>query len=131
MANEAVCIETPTKFRRCVIGDAVDAPIGTLMELEDHNTCSLTDADTNPFAGIVWVAKEANDGVTEIVLAIDGVWDVKVTAAAVAFGQLINVGGANVGVLADEAGLVAGSFIGKAMEAGNDSYVRCELGSMI
>ena len=131
MANEAVCIETPTEFRRCVIGDAVAAPIGTIMELEDVNVCSLSDTDTNPFAGIMWVEKVANDGVTEAVLATNGVWDIKATAAAITSGQIVNVGGVNLMVLADAAAIIGGSAIGKTMEAANDTYGRVAVGRLV
>lgn len=127
----AVCIETPTEFRRYTIAAGAVLPIGTLLELEDVNTASATDTDTNPFAGIAWEESTATDTQTEIVAAVNGIWDIKCTAAAITAGQLVNVGGADLIVLADAAAIIAGSTVGKALEAGNDTVIRVAVGRTI
>jgi len=64
MANEAVCIETPTIFERKTIADGVAIPAGSIMQLSsDPNTVTISAGD-NVFGGIAWEVKTANDGIT-------------------------------------------------------------------
>lgn len=113
MANEAVCIETPSRFARYTVADATACPIGTIMKLDtDPHTVSLSDSADDSFAGIVWVAKAANDGVTELVLALDGVWDITDAGAGSAIGVAVALAGANTVATADAADLLNGAFMG-------------------
>ena len=127
----AVCSETPTEFRRYTIAAGAVIPIGTLLQLSGDNTASATSGDTDEFAGIAWEESTATDEFTEIVAAINGIWDIKCTAAAVSYGDIVNVGGADTIVLADAAAIIAGSTVGKALEAGNDTVIRVAVGRMI
>ena len=127
----AECIETPTEFRRYTIAAGAVIPIGTLLELEDVNTATASDTDTNPFAGIAWEESTATSKMTEIVAALNGVWDIKCTAAAIACGEIVNVGGANLIVKADAAAVLVGSTVGKALQAGNDTVIRTAVGRLV
>ena len=116
MANEAVCIETPTRFARFTVANATGIAIGTLMKLTDPNTAIATSADNDPFAGIAWEEKTASDGITEIVVALNGVWDILTTAAAITAGSLVSIGAANSVLVADSDAVILGQVVGKAME---------------
>lgn len=127
----ATCIETPTEFRRYTVADGAAIPIGTLLKLTTPNTAAATAADTDEFAGIAWEEKTASDGIVEIVAAVNGIWDITATAAAITAGLIVNVGGANTMVAADAAAIVAGSTIGKALEAANASAGRVAVGRLV
>lgn len=132
MANEAVCIETPTRFRRYTVADATGIAIGTLLKLTDPNTAIASSADNDPFAGIAWEEKTASDGVTEIVAALNGVWDVKDSGAGITAGAIVNVGGANLIITSAAADLLTGSVVGKALEtAAASEVIRVAVGEVV
>jgi len=110
----ATCIETPTKFARRTIADATSVPIGTLMKLEDANTVVVSAADNDPFGGIAWEEKTTSDGLTEITVALNGVWEITTTAANVAVGHGVCIGAANAIRSIIEADLVLGRYLGKS-----------------
>ena len=117
MANEAVCIETPSRFGRYTIAAGAVLPFGTLMKLTADNTVSATDSADDPFEGIVWeIASSATTTHTEITLALDGVWDIKDGGAGSTRGTLLAVGGANTSVTADAADILNGAVLGYAEE---------------
>jgi len=129
MADEAVCIETPTKFGRVIVANAIAVPIGTLMERDTGtNLASASSADNDKFAGIAWEEKTANDGITELTVALDGVWGIDATAAAITNGQLVNLAGANQINAAADADFEQGSLVGRAEQttAGSE-YIRVRL----
>jgi len=132
MANEAQCIETPTRFRRYTIADATAVPIGSIMKLSDPNTCALSTADNDVFAGIAWEEKTLSDGITEITCAVNGIWDVTTTNAAITAGAWVSVGGANLIRAAAEADTIPGELVGKALEtcAGTE-VIRVAVGELI
>jgi len=111
----ATCIETPTKFARYTVADGNPIPIGTLLKLEDPNTAAATAADNDPFAGIAWEEKTASDGITEITVALDGVWDIT-TSAGVAIGEKVSISGANTIAKVAAADLLFAG-VGTALEA--------------
>ena len=114
MANEAVCIETPTIFARRVIAAAAVLPFGTILKLTDDNTGEASAADNDPFGGIVWErASTATSTHTEITVALDGIWGLKDSGAGGSAGVIVNVGGANVIVNSEAADLLTGSVVGK------------------
>jgi len=123
MANEAVCIETPTRFARYTVADGTGIAIGTILKLTDPNTAIASSADNDPFAGIAWEEKTASDGITEIVAALDGVWDIKDGGAGVTVGGIVNINGANVVAQSAAADLLTGSVVGKALETAAASEV--------
>ena len=127
----AVCIETPTRFARYTVADGTGIAIGTLLKLTTPNTAAATGADTDEFAGIAWEEKTANDGIVEITAALNGVWDIMATSAAITAGLIVNVGGADQMVAADAAAILAGSTIGKALEAANATAGRVRVGELV
>ena len=132
MTNEAQCIETPTWFVRRTIADASATPIGTLMKLTTPNTVANSTADNDVFGGIAWEEKTANDGLTEIVVAMNGVWDIHCTAVAITAGAIVNIGGADNDVSsAAAADLLTGSVVGKSEEAGNNTLMRTRVGTLV
>ncbi len=117
MANEAVCIETPSRFARFTIAAGAVLPFGTLCKLTADNTVQASDSADDPFAGIVWeIASSATTTHTEITLALDGVWDIKDGGAGSTRGTALAMGGANTTVTGDAADFVSGSFMGYAEE---------------
>lgn len=132
MANEAVCIETPTEFRRYTVADGTGIVKGTLLKLSDPNTAAATSADNDPFAGIAWEEKTASDGITEITAAVNGIWDLKDSGAGITAGAVVNIGGANLIVASAAADLLTGSVVGKALEtAGASEVIRVAVGRVI
>ena len=132
MADEAVCIETPTKFARYTIADGTAIPFGTMLKLTDPNTAIEHSGDGDAFAGICWVAKTASDGIVEVVAALDGVWDLTDGGATFSVGELLALDGtANEVRLAVEADMITGSIVGKALEtAAANEVVRVRVGSI-
>ena len=129
MANEAVCIETPTEFRRYTVSDATGIPLGTILKLSDPNTAAASTADNDPFAGIAWEEKTANDGIVEITAAVNGIWDLKDSGAGINAGAICNIGGANLIIASAAADLLTGSVVGKALEtAGGGEVIRVAVG---
>lgn len=121
MANEAVCVTTPTRFARYTVADGNAIAKGTVLALTDPNTAAASSADNDVFAGIAWMEKVANDGTTQIVAALDGEWLLTATAAGITVGNDVTIGGANTvkvyTTLDDEKGYV----VGKALETTNGS----------
>jgi hypothetical protein len=132
MANEAVCIETPTRFARRIVADGTAIAYGTIMKLTDPNTAIASSADNDPFAGIAYESKAANDGVVELTCALDGVWDLKDSGSGVTVGAMVNIGGANLIIASAAADLLTGSIVGKAEETASASEViRVRVGSNV
>ncbi len=129
MANEAVCIETPSRFGRYTIAAAAVLPFGTLMKLTGDNTVSASDSADDPFEGIVWErVSTATSTHTEITLALDGVWGIKDGGAGSTRGTLLAVGGANTSVTADAADILNGAVLGYGEEtAGASDVIRTRI----
>lgn len=129
MANEAVCIETPTKFVRYTIAAGAVLPVGTILKLSDPNTAAASDG-ANVFAGIVYGnASTAATTFTEITAAIDGTWDLKDAGAGITAGGIVSLNGANLVKQAVEAEMVTGAAFGKALEtAGAAEVIRVRVG---
>ncbi len=125
----ATCIELPRLIvRRTVASDAA-IPLGTVMQLADENTASASDGDDQPFAGIAIEEKVATEtDVVTIGCAMDGVWDIDTTAAAITAGQMVNLSAANQVAAAADADFEKGSIVGKAEETRDtDNRVRVRL----
>jgi hypothetical protein len=113
MANEAICVELPKIIKRRTVAGAI--PKGTVLYFSGDNTAAPSSAADQPFAGIAveeLTAAEYAAGATEVGAAMDGVWDIKATAAANVLGEAVAIGGANLIVSADAADLLNGAFIG-------------------
>ena len=122
MANEAVCIETPTKFARYTVADGTGIAIGTILKLSGDNT-AIASSGADVFAGIAWEEKTASDGITEITAALDGVWDLTDAGAGITLGGIVSLSGANLVKQAVEAEMVTGAALGKALETASASEV--------
>lgn len=128
----AVCIETPTEFRRYTVANATGIPIGTILKLTDPNTAIASSADNDPFAGIAWEEKTASDGITEIVAAVNGIWDITTDANTQTVGAIVNITAANEVGGSAAADLLTGSVVGKLLEtAGNAEVARVVVGRQI
>ena len=114
----AECIELPTKIVMRTIDKDTAVPYGTLMKLEDENTVVVSAANSDPFGGICTFEKKATDtDILKIPCAMDGVWDIDTTAAAITAGAIVSIGGANtVAVTTGTADQIAGSNVGQAEE---------------
>ena len=91
----ATCTQTPTKFERRVVADGANIPIGTLLKLTTGNVAIASSANNDPWGGYAWEEKTASDGITEIVVAMNGIWSCTTTAAVIGVGVPVAVGGAN------------------------------------
>ena len=131
MANEAVCIETPTKFERKTIAAGSVIPVGSIMKLAtDPNTVVISDGD-NVFGGIAWEASAATDTFTEITVAMNGIWDIKDSGGGMALGNICSVNGVNLVKTLIEADMVLGKAVGKVQETATAAeVVRVAVGSM-
>jgi len=117
MANEAVCIETPTIFRRRTIAAGAVLPFGTVLELTDPNTAIASSGSGDPFGGIVFgMESTATDTFTELTVAMNGVWDLKDSGAGTGIGVPLAIGGANTFRAAIEADTVLGTIVGRTEE---------------
>ena len=129
MANEGVCIETPTIFERRTIAAGAAIPFGTIMKLTDDNTVVISAADNDPFGGICWTPSISTDTQTEITVAMDGIWDLKDSGAGGSAGAIVNVGGANLIIDSAAADLLTGSGVGKReMDAAASEVTRIRVG---
>jgi len=133
MANEAICIETPTKFARYTVADGTGIVIGTILALTDPNTAVAHSADAEEFAGIAWEEKTASDGIVEITAAIDGIWDIKDGGGTCSVGDVLCLDNTPNTFRPSIAGdLLTGTTFGKALEAaGASEIIRVRVGSII
>lgn len=128
MANEAVNIELPKLIvrRTCADGNAI--ALGTILKLIDPNTVEASAADNDPFGGIAIEEKTADDGIVEIGVAMDGVWDILTDAGTDTAGAIVNIVAANTVGTAAATDLLHGGVVGKLEEtAGNAEVVRVRL----
>jgi len=125
MADEAVCIELPRIIKTRKITGAIAK--GTILYFSaDPNTVAASSAADQSFAGIAIEEVTAADyaaGVTTVSAAMDGVWDIKATAAANILGEAVAIGGANLIVSADAADILNGAWIGYLQETQDASEV--------
>ena len=137
MTNEAVCIESPTRYARYKVPDNIGIAKGTLLQMSGVELYVLaSDASTTGqvFAGVAIEEKTASDGVTEIGAALDGVWDLVQHASTngVSGGSIVAMSGANFVRLAVEADFPLGTIVGKQLEHSSPSEAaRVRVGSII
>lgn len=125
MANEAVCIETPTRFRRYTVA-AGGFSYGQIVQLSGDYTVTASSADGEICAGIVWEELSTTDfsnGKTEVTVALDGVWDLKDAGAGITLGYPVTIGGANLIKAAAAGEAETGDIMGKAEETAAASEV--------
>jgi len=113
----ATCIELPRIIVRRTVDSAAAIPKGTLMKLTSPNTVAASDGDDQPFGGIAVEEKVTTEtDVLTIGCAMDGVWDIDTTAAALNVGVMVNMSAANQVAAAVDADFEKGSIVGKAEE---------------
>ena len=113
----AECIEAPRRIVRRIVDSATAIPKGTLMKMTSPNTAAASAAQNDVFAGITVEEKTASEtDIVEVGCAIDGVWDIDTTAAAITAGKMVEVGGANSVIASTDADFEAGSIVGRAEE---------------
>lgn len=116
MANECklmVETELPVMFK-CADGTAI--PKGSVLELNESMTVTITNAQGDPVAGIAAAEKIANDGITMIPVYMGGIFK-GVAGAAVAIGVALMTD-ATANQLETSTGLTVGaSQVGYALEA--------------
>ena len=96
----------------------------------DPNTVVISDGD-NVFGGIAWQTILAADSFTEMVVAMNGVWDIKDSSAGMALGNICSVNGVNLVKTLIEADVVLGKAVGKVLETASASeVVRVKVGAM-
>ena len=126
-----VCIETPTEFARYTVSNATAIPLSTTMKMLDPHAAIASSAE-DVFAGMAWEEKTASDGITELSVAKNGVWDMQATAAAITAGAMVKLSGANLIVAAVAADLLTGKVVGKAEETASASEViRVRVGRVV
>ena len=115
MANELIPYTTPTRFGRVTVADANALAQYTLLALTSPNTGAASSADNDVPAGIIMSSKAANDGQTEVTVALDGEWGILTTAAGITVGNQVTIGGANqikiYTTLDDEKGYTLGKIL--------------------
>ena len=127
------CVEAPKLIVRRIVLDNANIPKGTLMKFSGNaNTAAANNGDGQPFAGVTIEEKTADDGITEVGCAMDGAWNVDTTAAAIAVGAMVSIGGSQqVAVTAGTADLVDGSQCGRAEEVRDgDNRIRVRFGGV-
>jgi len=122
MALEAVNVvelEPPVMF---TCADGTGIPKGSLLEISDPNTVTITNGDTDPIIGIAAEEKIASDGKTKIAVYLRGIFKGFAGAAGVTAGQGIisdtGTGAANELVNAD---VNSEHIVGRALETATDT----------
>lgn len=110
----AVNVELPKLIVRRVVDDTIAVPKGTLMKITATNTVAASAANEDPFGGIAVEEKTADDGIVDLGCAMDGVWLMDTTAAAIGIGVPVMIGGANSVAAAVEADWPLGTVCGVA-----------------
>ena len=120
----AVCIEAPKKIVRRTVVDALAIPKGTLGRLSGANIFTAAVGSGEPFGGISVEEKTASDGITQIGVAVDGVWDIQNSSTvANANGTMVCMSGANSYRACVAGDLLTGAVVGKLEELGTASGV--------
>jgi hypothetical protein len=127
----AVNVELPRIIVRRTVAEATAIPQGTVMKLSGTNTVIASSANEDPFGGITVEEFTGGENLTNVACALDGVWLIDTTAAAIAVGEIVMVGGANALTLAVEADFPLGCIVGQAEEARTGSNrIRCRVGKI-
>lgn len=128
----AVCVEAPRIIVKRICADTPAIPKGTLMKFSGDNTAAANAADGDAFAGITVEEKTDVDGILSISCALDGVWLIDTTAAAINAGDFVSLGGSQtIAVTVGTADLVDGSQFGRAeMTRTGTNRIRVRLGGV-
>jgi hypothetical protein len=116
MANEAIPYVYPTRFARVTVADANALTQYTIMKLSTPNTGAACSADNDVPAGILMSSKAANDGQTEMTVALDGEWGILCSNAGITIGNDVTINGANEIKVYTTLDREKGYVLGKALE---------------
>jgi len=121
----ATMVEAPTKIVMRTVAYDLAVPYGSLMQLGDNNTVTISDGDTNPFGGICTFEKLASDeDILKIPCAMDGVWEISTDSGVITSGGLVSIDDVNqIHASNGTVDQVAGSNVGQA-ESTKDSAER-------
>ncbi len=124
----ATNIELPRIIVNRICAEATAIPLGTVMKLSGTNLVIASSGDEDVFGGITVEEFTGGENLTHVACALDGVWQMTTTAAAIAVGASVMIAGANSIAAAVEADTILGTTFGKAEEARtgtNSIRVRC------
>ena len=111
----ATNVELPKIIVRRIVAEATAIPLGTILKFTGINTAAESDGDGDAFAGITTEEFTGGEGITTVAAAMDGVWMMDTTAAAIAVGTYVSIGGAQqIAISVGTADLVDGSQFGRA-----------------
>lgn len=112
----AVNIELPKLIVRRICDSGTAIPKGTILQLSGSpNTVTASSGDDQPFGGIAVEEKVATEtDIVTIGCALDGVWQMTCTDAAITVGQMVNLTTTNSVAAAADADFEKGSIVGKA-----------------
>ena len=128
----AKCIETPTIFERKTVADGIAVPMGTIMQLSSDPNTVTASSGVDLFGGIAWEEMVAADGLTELSVAMNGIWDIQVAASDITLGGMVRLSGANMVRQAAAGDLLDGSIVGKIQETATGGEVcRVAVGSLV
>lgn len=117
MANEAILVTEMSPAINFTCDNTVAIPKGSILQLTNPRTVSISSGDNETFIGIAKNEKIANDGKTKIAVYVDGVFQVTDSGAGFAVGELLKIAGVNLVATADDAGVQGpNEQVGKALE---------------
>lgn len=123
MANEAVNIELPKIIKRGTVAEATAIPLGTILKVSsDPDTLEASSA-ADIFGGITVEEFTGGEGLTNVGVALDGVWDLTCAGSGCTLGHLVALSGANLIRDSVEADFPLGAVFGKALETGSAGEV--------
>ena len=129
MANEAILIQD-LEFRHLEVtmadgSSGTDILKGTILKWSDPNTAAAGTADNDIFAGVLLEDNEGGDGQTRYAVDRHSVWDMKLTTATAATGDLLHIAGTNLLAKANVTTLPDfNEIMGRAMQDGaNDEVI--------
>ena len=114
------CVVLPDKIVTRVVDEATAIPLGTILKFTGAaNTAAASAADGDAFAGITTEEFTGGEDLTHVAVAMDsGVFMMDTTAAAIAIGARVSIGGVQqIAVSVGTADLVDGSQFGRSEEA--------------
>jgi len=124
MTNEAVKIELTNEDgfpRRFTVSATEAITKGSLLKLTDPRTATQANNLNNPIAGIASEEHTATDGVTEISVWTDGIFDM-VASGAIGVGQAVTTGGGVSNQVSTANAIASGAqIIGYALETASDT----------
>ncbi len=128
----ATNVELPRIVVRRTVAEATPIPMGKTLKFTGTNTAAESAADGDPFAGITTEEFKGGEGITQVSVALDGVWMMDTTGGAIASGNMVSIGGnQQIAKTVGTADLLDGSQFGRAeMTKDGDARIRVRLGGV-